>query len=118
MSAIYNLYKHEVMDDTIDYIDSGWYDLDDIANAVSGNDNGSYFMNSEKARGYVVDMMGTKEFEDISDYFGHDFIGSMFVKNDWEGIDVCVRLYVFDQLREDFEDYIANKKYTEMRENE
>ena len=31
MSAIYNIYKHEVEDDTIDYIDSGWYDLDDIA---------------------------------------------------------------------------------------
>lgn len=118
MSAIYDTYRREVEEDAKDYIDSGWYDLDDISNTVSGNDNGSYFMSSKKARDYVADMVGTTEFKDISTYFGDEFFGKLFASGDWEGIDVCIRLYVFDQIREDLEDYIANRKYTEMRENE
>lgn len=118
MSAIYDTYRREVEEDAKDYIDSGWYDLDDLANTVSGNDNGSYFMNSEKSRNYVVDMMGDSEFQDIAAYYGKDFFGQMFFSGDWEGIDVCIRLYVFDQIREDLEDYIAKRKYTEIRESE
>ena len=118
MSAIYETYKSEVEEDAKDYIDSGWYDLDDIADAVSGNNDGSYFMNSYKARNYVVDMVGTTEFEDITNHFGKNFFGEMFAGGDWEGIDVCIRLYVFDQIRDDLEDYITNKKHTEMEEDE
>lgn len=118
MSAMYDTYKDEVEEDAKDYIDSGWYDLDDLANTVSGNDNGSYFMSNEKARNYVLDMMGTSEFEDIAAYYGKDFFSEMVISGDWEGVDVCIRLYVFDMIRDDLENYIANKKYTEMRENE
>ena len=118
MSAMYDVYKNEVERDAKHYIDCDWYDLDGIENRVTGNDNGSYLMSSRKARDYVVDMVGDSEFDDIAAYFGYEFFCKMFVSGDWEGIDVCIRLYVFDQIREDLEDYIANRKYTEMRENE
>ena len=89
-------------------------DIDDVADTISeyytvsdltGNDNGSYTLNRNEARGIV---MG--EIDDVhtilSDVYGDDEayaeIGRAVVDDDWEGLDVSARVFSLNAAARNF----------------
>ena len=85
-------------------------DLDDIIDAmfvsrVTGNDNGSYYCNSYKAKQALKDVVFEDWFEDMFEEFG--LSSNLF--RDPEGLDVSVRCYLLGDPKvvEAFEDYYS-----------
>ena len=112
----YNDYRHEVYEDTIQYIkdceylnnfadpdpDYQWnerefYDMMDEAElSVTGNDNGSYYFNFPKAQEAVKDIIFNDDFYDAAQchetwYYFQKYLG----KQDAEAADVIARLTAF-----------------------
>ena len=90
-------------------------DLDEIIDAmfvsnVTGNDNGSYYCNSYKAKQAVKDVIFEDWFKDMCDEFGvferKDVIDFLY---DPESLDVSVRCYLLgsSEVIEAFENYYS-----------
>jgi len=90
-------------------------DLDEIidsmfVSSVTGNDNGSYYCNSYKAKQAVKDVIFEDWFKDMCDEFGvferKDVIDFLY---DPESLDVSVRCYLLgsSEVIEAFENYYS-----------
>lgn len=69
-----------------------------VDDSVTGNGSGSYTMNREEAKGYVVDNM--ELVADVMNEFGieSDYVGKRLLEQDWEYFDVSIRCYLLGEI--------------------
>lgn len=69
-----------------------------VDDSVTGNGSGSYTMNREEAKGYVVDNM--ELVVDVMNEFGieSDYVGKRLLEQDWEYFDVSIRCYLLGEI--------------------
>lgn len=109
-------YREEVLNDIKAYIDDQgqWYvendkDFDEFyddlwtVDSVTGNGSGSYYFNSAKARNAVSEFIFTDEFKDMCDEWCLDV--AKLINDGPEAIDVTIRCYTLDSVRDDAEQY-------------
>lgn len=117
---MYNYYK-AVKEDIRNYIEneidlSEFEDLEELEqylndtlwteDSVTGNASGSYTFNRVEASSYVLDNMDL--LEEAGEEFAIDSadIGSHFLAEDWEWMDVTIRCYILSQcIAEVLEEY-------------
>lgn len=120
---MYNYFKEEA-EDVRNYIENEidfpeFEDLEELEqylndtlwteDSVTGNASGSYTFNRVQSSLYVLDNMDL--LEEATEEFGIDSadIGSHFLSEDWEWMDVTIRCYILSQcIAEVLEEY-ANK---------
>ena len=68
---------------------------------ITGNDNGSYTTNRERAKENVMDYFGI--FYDAVQWYviSEETVGNMFLNENWEWMDVICREYIFDKYLDD-----------------
>ena len=114
----FTAYCNEVWSDACDWFDENhsYYDdvdaaIDECRLTVTGNDNGSYYCDSARAKKEASEVE-----DDIMDeivrYYGGEFVASLAL-HDWEGMDVVIRDYAFDHKLGEIEEYVRR-----MIENE
>lgn len=109
-------YREEVLNDIKAYIDDQgqWYvendkDFDEFyddlwtVDSVTGNGSGSYYFNSAKARNAVSEFIFTDEFKDMCGEWCLDV--AKLINDGPEAIDVTIRCYTLDSVRDDAEQY-------------
>lgn len=109
-------YREEVLNDIKAYIDDQgqWYvdtdkDFDEFyedlwtVDSVTGNGSGSYYFNSAKARNAVSEFIFTDEFKEMCDEWCLDV--AKLVNDGPEAIDVTIRCYTLDSVRDGAEQY-------------
>lgn len=113
----YKEYELEICEASFDWLDdnaSCYYDWDDcrcdLEQDVTGNDNGSYYCNRERAAEACVDMIWDEGFRNyLADM-------SMTCPDDPEECDVLVRFYVFGSIEYELENYFNDLKEAEEEE--
>lgn len=90
---LFDDYKYNILSDAQEQIEGGNYDVDDILNAITGNYDGSYYCNSERAKNAVMDMLDTDILREMHDNLGIN-VTDRIINRDWEGLDVEVRYYI------------------------
>lgn len=126
----YNDYRREVYEDTIQYIkdceylnnftdpdpDCRWeerefYDMmDEVWLPVTGNDNGSYYCNSYKAKEALKDA--TFDTDILTLLSGHEMEDSFWrymQEGDYEAADVIVRCAMFWEVESDVQAWIEEQ---------
>lgn len=90
-------YNGEVYEDGQELYDALTDDLW-VDDSVTGNGSGSYTMNREEAKGYVVDNM--ELVSDVMNEFGieSDYVGKRLLEQDWEYFDVSIRCYLLGEI--------------------
>ena len=90
-------YNGEVYEDGQELYDALTDDLW-VDDSVTGNGSGSYTMNREEAKGYVVDNM--ELVSDVMNEFGieSDYVGKRLLDQDWEYFDVSIRCYLLGEI--------------------
>lgn len=90
-------YNGEVYEDGQELYDALTDDLW-VDDSVTGNGSGSYTMNREEAKGYVVDNM--ELVADVMNEFSieSDYVGKRFLEQDWEYFDVSIRCYLLGEI--------------------
>ena len=109
-------YREEVLNDIKAYIDDQgqWYvendkDFDEFyddlwtVDSVTGNGSGSYYFNSAKARNAVSEFIFTDEFRDMCGEWCLDV--AKLINDGPEAVDVTIRCYTLDSVRDDAEQY-------------
>ena len=126
----YNDYRREVYEDTIQYIkdceylnnfadpdpDYQWnerefYDMmDEAALSVTGNDNGSYYCNSYKAKEALEDAVFDQDILSVlSANCMEDSFWRYMQEGDYEAADVIVRCAMFYEIIYDVEAWIEEQ---------
>ena len=124
----YNEYREAVYYDTIEWIkDAGYiedfkdpeYDwgqrqfdelMEDCELCVTGNDNGSYYCNSYKAREALRDAVFDEDIHSLLSAHGYeDSFWRYIQENDPEGADVIVRCCMFWEIWEDVQSWLENE---------
>ena len=90
-------YNGEVYEDGQELYDALTDDLW-VDDSVTGNGSGSYTMNREETKGYVVDNM--ELVSDVMNEFGieSDYVGKRLLEQDWEYFDVSIRCYLLGEI--------------------
>lgn len=109
-------YKYSVQMDMLDYIeenlqsfrDNKYAAIDDMRMQVTGNDNGSYYCNSCKARKAVSPAMW-----EVGDELGNCYGNTTFADaaKDAEYMDLLIRDYAFSLLEGEIDNMIENVIY-------
>lgn len=106
----FTAYCNEVWSDAREYIDDNYTHYDDVDElidecrlTITGNDNGSYYMNSDRAKDEASEVE-SDIMDEIVRYYGGEFVASLLL-NDWEGMDVVIRDYAFDHKLGEIEEY-------------
>lgn len=126
----YNDYRREVYEDTIQYIkdceylnnftdpdpDCHWeerefYDMMDEAElSVTGNDNGSYYCNSYKAKEALKDAIFDTDILTLLSAHGmEDYFWRYMREGDYEAADVIVRCAMFWEVQSDVQAWIEEQ---------
>lgn len=90
------LSEYSDRDDLVEYLDECLW----VCDSVTGNGSGSYTCNSNTAREFVLDNM-----DDLHDACAEfcveaSEIGSHFLRDDWEWMDVTIRCYLLRECIE------------------
>jgi len=110
----FTAYCNEVFSYACEYIDDNYLhynDVDELIDecrlAVTGNDNGSYYMNSNRAKDEASEVEDNI-MDEIILYYGSEFVASLLL-HDWEGMDVVIRDYAFDNKLGEIEEYARQR---------
>lgn len=126
----YSDYRSEVYEDTIQYIkdceyltnfaepdpDLRWgerefYDMMDEAElSVTGNDNGSYYCNSYKAKQALQDVVFDQDILTLlSAHCMEDSFWRYMREGDYEAADVIIRCAMFYEIYDDVQEWIVGE---------
>ena len=109
-------YKYSVQMDMLDYIeenlqsfrDNKYAAIDDMRTQVTGNDNGSYYCDSYKARKAVSPAMWEVG-DELGNYYGNTTFAD--AAKEAEYMDLLIRDYAFSLLEGEIDDMIENVIY-------
>lgn len=109
-------YKYSVQMDMLDYIeenlqsfrDNKYAAIDDMRMQVTGNDNGSYYCDSYKARKAVSPAMWEVG-DELGNYYGNTTFAD--AAKDAEYMDLLIRDYAFSLLEGEIDYMIENVIY-------
>lgn len=126
----YSDYHEAVYSDTIEYIEDqsylgnfadpdpnctwGWSDfldmMDEIELCVTGNDNGSYYCNSYKAKQALQDAVFDEDILALLSAHGlEDSFWRYMREGDYESADVIIRCAMFYEIYDDVQEWIIDK---------
>lgn len=107
-------YLEQIKQDCIEYIDENhklylvfdkiW---DDMRDPITGNDNGSYFCSSFKAKESVKDIIFDHDINSKLSDLGYD---CMPIDDGPEVCDVLIRFCLIDELYDEIKEYFNSKK--------
>ena len=126
----YSDYHETVYSDTIEYIEDqgylhnfadpdpnctwGWNDfldmMEEIELCVTGNDNGSYYCNSYKAKQALQDAVFDEDILTLLSAHGlEDSFWRYMREGDYESADVIIRCAMFYEVYDDVQEWIIDK---------
>lgn len=126
----YSDYHEAVYSDTIEYIEDqgylhnfadpdpnctwGWNDfldmMEEIELCVTGNDNGSYYCNSYKAKQALQDAVFDEDILTLLSAHGlEDSFWRYMREGDYESADVIIRCAMFYEVYDDVQEWIIDK---------
>ena len=126
----YSDYREAVYSDTIEYIEDqgylhnfadpdpnctwGWNDfldmMEEIELCVTGNDNGSYYCNSYKAKQALQDAVFDEDILTLLSAHGlEDSFWRYMRESDYESADVIIRCAMFYEVYDDVQEWIIDK---------
>lgn len=96
----------EDVDDLEEFIQDNLFNDD----SVTGNGSGSYTMDTNKAKAYVMDNIDL--LKNAVDEFGDGYktVADKFLDEDWEYFDVVIRCYVLSMVAHDIAEEFLKRK--------